>query len=64
MAGNLFAVRERARESANALMMVTGSEQSVLLMMESGHGMICFCALIWFRNPIPTLSGELAPNFE
>ena len=36
MAGNLFAVRERARESANALMMVTGSEQSGLLMMIPG----------------------------
>ena len=36
MAGNLFAVRERAREISNALMMVTGSEQSGLLMMIPG----------------------------
>jgi len=44
MAGNLFAVRERARESANALMMVTGSEQSVLLMMVAGRHDLLLCA--------------------
>ena len=31
---------------------------------DSGHGMICFCALIWCRNRTATLSGGLAANFE